>query len=448
MAIMTSVRQYFGTDGIRGQVGQPPITPEFVLRLGMAAGKILAAHDPNPSVLIGKDTRVSGYMLEAALESGLASAGVDVVLAGPMPTPAIAYLTKTLRLSAGVVISASHNPYSDNGIKFFNGEGEKLDDAIELEIEQAMAGNLACTESARLGKARRLDDAAGRYIEFCKGSFPTALSLKGLQLVVDAAHGAAYHVAGDVFHELGADVIRMGHEPDGFNINREVGATHPKAMVDRVMATGADYGIALDGDGDRIVVCDREGRIYGGDELLYAIVKQRVSRRGKAAVGGVVGTLMTNFGFERRLMHMGLDFRRAKVGDRYVLEMLKETGWQLGGENSGHLLCLDRHTTGDGIVSGLQVLAALVAAEQSLSEFIEDLDLYPQVLINKPLVPGQDWQSSASFKKTQKEVAAELNGRGRLLIRPSGTEPLLRIMVECDDAQAARQLAEQLAESL
>jgi phosphoglucosamine mutase len=439
------MRQYFGTDGIRGRVGEPPITPEFILRLGMAAGRILAQQHVSPAVLIGKDTRVSGYMLEAALEAGFASVGVDVVLAGPMPTPAIAYLTRTLRLSAGVVISASHNGFEDNGIKFFDHQGEKLPDALELQIEAALADPIACAASRSLGKARRLDDAAGRYIEFCKSSFPQALSLRGLRVVVDAAHGAAYHVAAEVFHELGADVVRMGHQPDGFNINHQAGATHPEAMAEMVRAAKADYGVALDGDGDRLVMADADGRIFSGDELLYAIVKSRVSQHGKVAVGGVVGTLMTNLALEQRLGSMGLDFRRAKVGDRYVLEMLKETGWQLGGETSGHLLCLDRHTTGDGIISALQVLAAVVGQEQRLGDYVRELQLLPQVLLNRRLPAGFDWKADASFQLARREAQQTIEGRGRILIRPSGTEPLLRIMVEHESADAAAELAQGLA---
>lgn len=441
-------RRYFGTDGIRGRVGQFPITPDFVLRLGMAVGTMLKRHLPEPAVLIGKDTRLSGYMLEAALESGLASVGVNVVLAGPMPTPAVAYLTRTLRLAAGVVISASHNPFEDNGIKFFDREGEKLPDAWEAEVEALLDGDLSCTEPRLVGKARRVDDAAGRYIEFCKGSFPSSQSLRGLKLVVDAAHGAAYQVAPSVFHELGADVMAMGNQPDGFNINHEVGATAPQAMIARAQREGADYGIALDGDGDRLVICDGQGRLFNGDELLYAIARHRVSRKGKASVGGVVGTLMSNLALEQRIEAMGLDFRRARVGDRYVMEMLKETGWMIGGESSGHIICLDRHSTGDGIVSALQVLSAVVSSGQSLAELIADLRLYPQVLVNVPLQPGQNWRDDPQFAAAQQAASRDLGQDGRLLIRPSGTEPLLRIMVETADAGRARAVAEGLAKTL
>ncbi|NBT74548.1 MAG: phosphoglucosamine mutase [Betaproteobacteria bacterium] len=441
-------RKYFGTDGIRGRVGEHPITPEFVLRLGMALGHILAKRFSEPSVLIGKDTRVSGYMLEAALESGLASAGVDVVLAGPMPTPAIAYLTRTLRLSAGVVISASHNPFEDNGLKFFDSQGEKLPDAWELEMEAALEGPLSCTSPQLVGKARRLEDAGGRYIEFCKSTFPAGLNLRGLRLVVDAAHGAAYHVASDVFHELGAEVFSLGNRPDGFNINQLVGATAPEAMASLTAEMDADYGIALDGDGDRLIMADRSGRIFNGDELLYVVGKHRTAKRGKAAVGGLVGTLMSNLALEQRIEAMGLDFRRARVGDRYVLEMLKETGWQIGGESSGHLICLDRHSTGDGLVSALQVLGAVVDSGQALAQLLSDLVLYPQVLLNVPIQEGRDWREHAAFKQAQKDVLRELGSNGRLLVRASGTEPLLRIMVECREESLAQVLAERLARTL
>jgi len=441
-------RQYFGTDGIRGRVGTPPITPDFVLRLGMAAGRILASHYDEPTVLIGKDTRISGYILEAALEAGFASAGVDVVLAGPMPTPAIAYLTRTLRLSAGVVISASHNPFEDNGIKFFDGQGEKLPDAIELEIEKAIDQPQVCADPQLLGKARRLEDAAGRYIEFCKGTLPSRMSLKGMRLVVDSAHGAAYHVAGSVFHELGAEVIRLGDAPDGFNINQNLGAASPQAMAQKVRDVKADFGIALDGDGDRLAMADASGRLFNGDELLYVLVRHRVRHTGKGTVQGVVGTLMSNLALEHRLLAMGLDFRRAKVGDRYVLEMLKETGWELGGESSGHLLCLDKHTTGDGIVSALQVLAALVWSEQSLVDYMGDLRLYPQVMINHPLVHDLDWKTHAGFQRVYQDVSRAIEGSGRVLIRPSGTEPVLRIMVESPDEAEAQKYAQALADAL
>lgn len=441
-------RRYFGTDGIRGRVGETPITPDFVLRLGMAAGKVLAAASAKPSVLIGKDTRISGYMLESALESGLSAAGVDVVLVGPMPTPAVAYLTRALRLSAGIVISASHNPFDDNGIKFFNGRGEKLSDEIELQIEAALDAPLQCVDSARLGKVRRLEDASGRYIEFCKNTFPSHLSLRGLKIVVDAAHGASYQVLRPVFHELGADVIATGNTPDGFNINQKVGATHPDALAKRVIDEHADLGIALDGDGDRLIMVDQSGSVFDGDQLLYAIVKDRMRAQGPGAISGVVGTLMTNLGFEKAMARLGVDFRRAKVGDRYVMEMLKETGWLLGGESSGHILCLDQHTTGDGIVSALQVLAAIQRAGEPLGQIVSDLECFPQVLINVRIKPGQNWQDSSSFARAKQEALKNLSDRGRLLVRPSGTEPVVRVMVEAQDALLAQKTAQSVAQAL
>lgn len=445
-------RKYFGTDGIRGKVGQAPITPDFVLRLGLAAGKIFTAHSEkgsgHPTVLIGKDTRISGYMLESALESGLSAAGVDVLLVGPMPTPAVAYLTKALRLSAGIVISASHNPFDDNGIKFFNGLGEKLSDAIEEEIEAAIDGDLSCVSSSNLGKVRRLNDASGRYIEFCKNTFPSQLSLRGLKLVIDCAHGAGYHVAPPVFHELGAEVVVMGHEPDGFNINQGVGATHPETLAKRVTQEAADYGVALDGDGDRLIMVDRSGTVFDGDQLLFAIVRDRLQNKGVNSVSGVVGTLMTNLGFERALSKLHVDFRRSKVGDRYVMEMLKETGWILGGESSGHILCLDQHTTGDGIVSALQVLAAVVRAKQPLASLVADFQRYPQTMINVPARPGLDWQKIPPVVEACNAALAALNQTGRILIRPSGTEPVVRVMVEAADAAVAEKTAKEIASVL
>lgn len=449
-------RKYFGTDGIRGKVGQAPITPDFVLRLGMAAGQVLAKNaaqsqaesGAHPTVLIGKDTRISGYMLESALESGFSAAGVNVLLVGPMPTPAVAYLTRALRLSAGIVISASHNPFDDNGIKFFNGQGEKLSDAIEQAIEAAIDGPLACVTSADLGKVRRLQDASGRYIEFCKNTFPAALSLRGLKLVIDCAHGAGYQVASPVFHELGAEVVVMGHEPDGFNINDHVGATHPDALAKRVLAESADYGIALDGDGDRLIMVDASGTVFDGDQLLYAIVKDRLRHVSVDAVTGVVGTLMTNLGFEQAVNRLHLDFRRAKVGDRYVMEMLKETGWNLGGESSGHILCLDQHTTGDGIVSALQVLAAVVRFKEPLAKIVADFERFPQTMINVPITPGSDWQKIAEVKQACTDAQQALGQQGRLLIRASGTEPVVRVMVEAKDATLAKTTATQVADVL
>jgi phosphoglucosamine mutase len=438
-------RRYFGTDGIRGTVGQLPITPEFVLRLGHAAGRVLAraTAGARPTVLIGKDTRVSGYMLEAALEAGFASAGVDTVLCGPLPTPAVAYLTRAQRLSAGVVISASHNPYPDNGIKFFSALGKKLPDEVETQIEAELDKPLACVDSHRLGKARRLEDAAGRYIEFCKSTFPNSLDLRGLKLVVDCAHGAAYTVAPAVFHELGAEVIPLGVEPNGFNINDGVGAVHPEALVHAVRDSGADLGIAVDGDADRLVLVDRDGDRYNGDQLLYVIVRDRMR---DGPVAGAVGTLMTNFALERRLSDLKVPFARAKVGDRYVLEMLEERGWSLGGEGSGHLLCLDRHTTGDGIVSSLQVLAAMRRAGRSLAQLTEDLPLMPQSLVNVRVANGFDWKAHEPLAAVLDQVQRELGGQGRVLIRPSGTEPVLRVMVEAASETSAEALARRLAE--
>jgi phosphoglucosamine mutase len=447
-------RKYFGTDGIRGTVGTAPITPDFVLKLGFAAGRVLSAkaasagQASHPTVLIGKDTRISGYMLESALESGFSAAGVNVLLVGPMPTPAVAYLTRALRLSAGIVISASHNPFNDNGIKFFDGRGEKLSDAIESEIETAIDQPMQCVASADLGKVRRLDDASGRYIEFCKNTFPSSLSLRGVKLVIDCAHGASYHVAPPVFHELGAEIAVMGHEPDGFNINSGVGATHPQALAERVMREQADYGIALDGDGDRLIMVDRSGTVFDGDQLLYAIVKDRLRHVSVEAVQGVVGTLMTNLGFEHAMHRLHIDFRRAKVGDRYVMEMLKETGWLLGGESSGHILCLDQHTTGDGIVSALQVLAAIVRFHQPLAALVKEFERYPQTLINVPMPAGADWQKAPGVTQACADAQKRLAEQGRLLIRPSGTEPVVRVMVEARQAALAQSTAQTVADAL
>lgn len=440
-----STRKYFGTDGIRGTVGGPTINAEFALRLGYAAGRVLARHQSErsrPTVVIGKDTRLSGYMLESALEAGLSAAGVDVLLAGPVPTPAVAYLARTLRLAAGIVISASHNPYQDNGIKFFSGNGMKLPDEVEAEIETIIDAPLDCVDSEHLGRARRIDDAAGRYIEFCKSTFPNELALSGLKMVVDAANGAAYHIAPHVFRELGAEVFAVGCQPDGFNINEGVGAMHPEHLVEQVRAHGAHLGIALDGDADRLQMADADGRLYNGDELLYVIVRDRMLSK---PVQGVVGTLMTNFGLEKRLQALGIPFERAKVGDRYVLEMLLQKGWLFGGESSGHLLCLDQHTTGDGIIAALQVLQAMARSGASLAERVGDLRMYPQKMVNVPLEPGLDWQNHAGLQAAQREVEAMLNGRGRVLIRASGTEPKLRLMVEAEELRLAEQGVEQLA---
>lgn len=442
-------RQYFGTDGIRGEVGKFPIVPDFVMRLGYAAGQVLAKNagtHGKPTVLIGKDTRVSGYLLEAALEAGFSAAGVDVMLCGPMPTPAVAYLTRTLRLSAGVVISASHNPYHDNGIKFFSANGDKLDDAVELQIEAALNEAMNCVDSAHLGKAKRLDDATGRYIEFCKSTFPNHLSLHGLKLVVDCAHGAAYHIAPHVFHELGAEVVSIGIHPNGKNINDGVGATAPKALIEKVKEEKADLGIALDGDADRLQLVDAHGRLFNGDELLYLIAKAR--KDAGESVKGVVGTLMTNMAVEKAIEAEGIQFERAKVGDRYVLEKLKENNWQLGGEGSGHLICLDKHTTGDGIVAALQVLSAMKQNQKTLAQLLEKVTLFPQTLINVKYKQGYDWKTDAKMQEAITQAEKNLNGSGRVLIRPSGTEPLLRVMVEAQDAHQAQDQAKKIAQTI
>ncbi|MGB3449590.1 MAG: phosphoglucosamine mutase [Giesbergeria sp.] len=438
-------RKYFGTDGIRGTVGQAPITPDFVLRLAHAVGRVLRQTEDRPTVLIGKDTRISGYMLESALESGFNSAGVDVVLLGPLPTPGVAYLTRAQRASLGVVISASHNAFPDNGIKFFSAQGTKLPDAWELAVEAALDEPPVWADSASLGKTRRLDDAAGRYIEFCKSTFDQDLTLKGLKIVVDAAHGAAYHIAPKVFHELGADVVAIGCAPDGLNINYEVGATHPDALVRTVRANHADFGIALDGDADRLQIVDAQGRLYNGDELLYLMVRDRMAR--DEHVPGVVGTLMTNMAIELALQARGVKLVRAKVGDRYVLEELARHGWILGGEGSGHLLALDKHTTGDGLVSALQALQTCVRNGQTLAQLLDGVDLFPQVLLNVRLPPGTDWRSNALLARETQAVEAELGQAGRLLIRASGTEPLLRVMVEARDPAQASSCAERLAQA-
>ena len=438
-------RNYFGTDGIRGTVGTAPITADFMLRLGHAVGRVLRAKAPKATVLIGKDTRVSGYMIESALEAGFASAGVDVLLTGPLPTPGVAYLTRALRVDLGVVISASHNPFGDNGVKFFSASGEKLPDQWEMDVETALEEPAQWVDSASLGKARRLDDAAGRYLEFCKGTFSQDLSLKGLKIVVDAAHGAAYHVAPSVFHELGAEVVTIGCEHNGFNINDKVGATAPQALIEAVLKQGADYGVALDGDADRLQMVDASGRCFDGDELLYAVVADRLARG--EPVPGVVGTLMTNMAVEQALRARGVDLVRAKVGDRYVLEELLARGWQLGGENSGHLLVLDRHTTGDGIVSALQVLQAVSRTGQSLPALLDGVHLFPQVMINVRLAVRSDWQQNKALVAEKALVERELGADGRVLIRASGTEPVLRVMVEARDKAAARTFAERLAEA-
>jgi len=438
-------RTYFGTDGIRGTVGQAPITPDFMLRLGHAVGRVLKASEARPQVLIGKDTRISGYMIESALEAGFASAGIDVLMTGPLPTPGVAYMTRALRLSLGVVISASHNPYADNGIKFFSARGEKLPDAWEQQVESVLEQPAQWVDSATLGKVKRLDDARGRYIEFCKSTFSNDLSLKGLKIVVDAAHGAASRIAPDVFHELGAEVFPIGCSPDGMNINAGVGATAPAALVAAVREQGADYGVALDGDADRVQLVDASGRLYNGDELLYVMVADRLAL--EQPVPGAVGTLMTNMAVEVALRDRGVPFVRAKVGDRYVLEELSARGWQLGGEGSGHLLALDKHTTGDGIVSALQILQAVRRSGRPLAELLGGVALFPQTLINVRLADGSDWKKNAVLAAAQERIGRELGDDGRLLIRASGTEPVLRVMVEARDATNARRCAEQLAEA-
>ncbi|MDB5891918.1 MAG: phosphoglucosamine mutase [Polaromonas sp.] len=439
-------QKYFGTDGIRGTVGQAPITPDFVLRLAHAVGRVLKQGESRPTVLIGKDTRISGYMLESALESGFNSAGVDVVLLGPLPTPGVAYLTRAQRASLGVVISASHNAYADNGIKFFSAQGTKLGDSWELMVEAALEQAPAWAESASLGKARRLDDAAGRYIEFCKSTFANDLTLKGLKIVVDGAHGAAYQIAPKVFHELGAEVIAIGCSPDGMNINSGVGATHPEALIEAVKLHKAHYGVALDGDADRLQLVDADGRLFNGDEVLFLMVNERLARG--EPVPGTVGTLMTNMAVEVALKAKGVEFVRARVGDRYVLEELEKRGWLLGGEGSGHLLALDKHTTGDGLISALQVLQACVRSGKTLSQLLADVVLFPQTLVNIRLKPGQDWKNNPQLAHETQAAEAELGKTGRVLIRASGTEPLLRVMVEAVDARHAETLAERIADTV
>lgn len=438
-------RKYFGTDGIRGTVGTSPITPDFMLRLGHAVGQVLRRTSKRPTVLIGKDTRISGYMLESSLEAGFASAGVDVLLTGPLPTPGVAYLTRALRLDLGVVISASHNAYPDNGVKFFSARGEKLTDEWERDVEAMLEQPPQWVDSAALGKARRVEDARGRYIEFCKSTVPATMSLRGRKIVVDAAHGAAYHVAPDVFHELGATVVQIGCAPNGMNINKDVGATSPQALVQAVAEHGADYGVALDGDADRLQMVDGQGRLYNGDELLFVLAADRLSQG--RPVPGVVGTLMTNMAVEQALGRLGVDLVRAKVGDRYVLEELSAHGWQLGGESSGHLLALDRHTTGDGIVSALQVLCAVQHSGKSLSELLNGVTLFPQTMINVRIRAGSDWQRNGALSEARAKAERELGASGRVLIRASGTEPVLRVMVEARDAELGRGCAQAMADA-
>lgn len=440
-----SERKYFGTDGIRGKVGQSVINPEFVTKLGWAAGKVLAGRGTN-KVMIGKDTRISGYMLESALEAGLSAAGISIGLLGPMPTPAIAYLTKTFRSEAGIVISASHNPYYDNGIKFFSADGFKLDDDIEMAIEAQMDKPMECVASDKLGKAYRIDDAAGRYIEFCKGTFPSELSLKSLKIVVDCAHGATYHIAPNVLSELGAEVIEIGTKPDGLNINHNVGATSMKAIKEAVLDNKADLGFALDGDGDRIMMVDHKGNVVDGDQLIYIIARDAL-KSGRLN-GGVVGTLMSNLGLELALNKLGVAFLRSNVGDRYVMEMLLQRGWSIGGENSGHVLNLNVTSTGDGIVAGLQVLTAMLRADMSLYELCQGMELFPQNLINVRFSEGQDPLQNEQVMAAVTEAESALGDTGRVLLRKSGTEPLIRVMVEAEQDSDSLKWAEFIADAV
>ena len=438
-------RKYFGTDGVRGKVGTYPITPDFALKLGWAAGKVLASQGSR-TVLIGKDTRISGYMLESALEAGLAAAGLTAAFTGPMPTPAVAYLTRTFRLEAGIVISASHNPYYDNGIKFFSAEGTKLPDHIEEAIEAMLDQPMDCVESAELGKARRINDAAGRYIEFCKSTFPAHLGLDGYKIVVDCANGATYHIAPNVLRELGAEVIEIGTDPNGININEKCGATDVKALQEKVLETKADVGLAYDGDGDRIMMVDHLGNKVDGDQILFIIAREAL--RSGQLKGGVVGTLMSNMSLEIALKMLGVPFVRANVGDRYVLEKMVEYGWTLGGENSGHIIIADKNTTGDGIIASLAVLSAMVQHRLSLNELASAVKLFPQVLINVRFAGGDNPLESEAVKAVAADVEKRLEGKGRILLRKSGTEPLIRVMVECEDGVLAKQCAEEIAEAV
>ena len=438
-------RKYFGTDGVRGKVGTYPITPDFALKLGWAAGKVLASQGSR-TVLIGKDTRISGYMLESALEAGLAAAGLTAAFTGPMPTPAVAYLTRTFRLEAGIVISASHNPYYDNGIKFFSAEGTKLPDHIEEAIEAMLDQSMDCVESAELGKARRINDAAGRYIEFCKSTFPAHLGLDGYKIVVDCANGATYHIAPNVLRELGAEVIEIGTDPNGININEKCGATDVKALQEKVLETKADVGLAYDGDGDRIMMVDHLGNKVDGDQILFIIAREAL--RSGQLKGGVVGTLMSNMSLEIALKMLGVPFVRANVGDRYVLEKMVEHGWTLGGENSGHIIIADKNTTGDGIIASLAVLSAMVQHRLSLNELASAVKLFPQVLINVRFAGGANPLESEAVKAVAADVEKRLEGKGRILLRKSGTEPLIRVMVECEDGTLAKQCAEEIAEAV
>lgn len=438
-------RKYFGTDGVRGKVGTYPITPDFALKLGWAAGKVLASQG-SKTVLIGKDTRISGYMLESALEAGLAAAGLSAAFTGPMPTPAIAYLTRTFRAEAGIVISASHNPYYDNGIKFFSAQGTKLPDEIEEAIEAMLEQQMDCVESAELGKARRINDAAGRYIEFCKGTFPAHLGLEGYKIVVDCANGATYHIAPNVLRELGAEVIEIGTEPNGVNINEKCGATDVRTLQEKVLEVNADIGLAYDGDGDRIMMVDHLGNKVDGDQILFIIAREAL--RSGQLKGGVVGTLMSNMSLEIALKMLGVPFLRANVGDRYVLEKMQENNWTLGGENSGHIIISDKNSTGDGIIASLAVLAAMVQHKLSLNELTSAVKLFPQVLINVRFAGGENPLESEAVKVVAAEVEKRLEGKGRILLRKSGTEPLIRVMVECQDGEMAQQYAEEIAEAV
>lgn len=439
-------KQYFGTDGIRGKVGEGAITPEFMLKLGWAAGKVFAQGEGRQKILIGKDTRISGYMFESALEAGLSASGVDVMLLGPMPTPAIAYLTRTYRAAAGIVISASHNPYYDNGIKFFCTEGKKLPDEVEMAIEAQLNRKMDTVSSDRIGKTKKLEDARGRYIEFCKSTFPRHLSLHGLRIVVDCANGATYAPGPAVFEELGAEIIPIAVKPDGLNINHNCGSTHPEALQEKVLELRADMGIAFDGDGDRVLMVDGDGNLVDGDELLFMIAHGR--QLDSTLQGGVVGTLMSNYGLELAFKSLGIDFIRAKVGDRYVMELLKQNNWQLGGESSGHIVCLDKTTTGDGIVSALQVLAAMVAQGKGLAELRAGMTKLPQTMINVRLPEKQEVVSIPQVQDAVKSVESQLSGRGRVLLRPSGTEPLIRVMVEGDNADEVAGLCRQIADAV
>ncbi|MCD8340158.1 MAG: phosphoglucosamine mutase [Burkholderiales bacterium] len=440
-------RKYFGTDGVRGTVGKNPIRPEFALLLAQSAGRVLKNQSPSgkAGVFIGKDTRVSGYMLESAMQAGFLSAGVDVMLGGPLPTPAVAYLTRTQRLDTGVVISASHNPFYDNGIKFFSSQGTKFPDELEQEIEAEMDKGYFCVESTFLGKATRLDDASGRYVEFCKSTFPNDMTLRGLDIYVDAANGAAYHIAPDVYHELGANVVPDGNTPDGFNINEGIGATHTDDLPERVRAADCDLGIALDGDADRVIMADRN-RIYTGDLLMLLIARDRLAR--KKVLTGVVGTLMTNFSVEKKFWEAGLDFYRANVGDRYVLQLMKEKGLILGGENSGHIIVLDKQTTGDGIVSSLQVLAVMIRTGKTLEELLSDVKMAPQVLINRKFKAGYDWKEDKKLQEKLQQASASIDEKGRVLVRASGTEPVIRVMVEHENQNEATRIANEIAEMI